>query len=396
MLEADSDAPPQSTTDESERSGDEDIDAILNAESKLIDQDVELKDFLADWLTKEDVSGAAADRLIQGLKALRHQGPTFTCLPNCSRTLLKTPRKVSVIPMACGGVYYHFGLEKGIQHQLGRRLLNKIPSIVRRRVNTDGLPLSKSSLSHFHPVLFLIEGEQTPFPVGIYHGPGSANEFLGMFVEEASSLEINGITHRGLVLGFQILNFNLDAVDRSFICGIVGHSGYYSCPKCVTEAFYYIKPGRQKGRVTYPDMDAALRTHQTFVDREQLDHHVRLSVLEDLSIDMVRDFPIDYQHLVCLGVMRKLLKTWVKRSTSVHLISKENVEEISRRLISIRNSVPSEFVRQPRSLFDLPRWKATECRQFLLYWGPVVLKDLLPAPLYNHFLCLHLAMKILV
>jgi hypothetical protein len=155
LLESDSDAPPQSTTGESEQSGDEgidledwdDIDAILNAETKPIDQDVELKEFLADWLTKEDVSGADADRLIKGLNAIRHQGPIFTCLPNCSRTLLKTPRKVSVIPMAGGGVYYHFGLEKGIQHQLWRRLLKKIPSVVRGRVNTDGLPLSKISLS---------------------------------------------------------------------------------------------------------------------------------------------------------------------------------------------------------------------------------------------------------
>ena len=62
-------------------------------------------------------------------------------------------------------------------------------SVVRGCVNTDGSPLSKSCLSHFHPIMFLIEGEQTPFPVGIYHGhqkPGSANELLGMFVEEAS------------------------------------------------------------------------------------------------------------------------------------------------------------------------------------------------------------------
>lgn len=64
LLESDSDAPPQSTTDESGRSCDEDIDledwddidAILNAEAKPIDQDVELKEFLADWLTKEDVN----------------------------------------------------------------------------------------------------------------------------------------------------------------------------------------------------------------------------------------------------------------------------------------------------------------------------------------------------
>ena len=404
-LDSDFDAPPLST-DESEQSCGEDIEledwddlnAFLNGRSD-VDQDVELKTFLADWITKENISGAAADRLLKGLKALPHQGPTFACLPNSARSLLKTPRKVTVIPMAVGGVYYHFGLERGIQHQLGLRQLSKIPSVVRGRVNTDGLPLSKSSRSHFHPILFLLEGEQTPFPVGIYHGsqkPASANEFLKMFVEDARLLQTNGIIHRGLVLEFKIMNFNLDAVDRSFICGIVGHTGYYSCPKCITDGHYYRKPGRRKGRVTNPDMEAALRTHQTFIDREHPEHHVRRTILEDLTIDMVRDFPIDYMHLVCLGVMRKLLKAWVKRATSMHLISQENVAEISRRLLAIRNSVPGEFVRQPRSLIDLPRWKASEYRQFLLYWGPVILKDVLPAPLYNHFLCLHLAMKILV
>lgn len=407
-LDSDSDAAPQSTTDESGGSGDEDfdledwddLDALLNGDQhSTMDQDSELKEFLADWITKENVSGAAADRLVKGFKALQLQGPTFSCLPNCARTLLKTPRKVTVIPMAVGGSYYHFGLEKGIQHQLSRRPLHKIPSVVRGRVNTDGLPLSKSSRSHFHPILFLLEGEQTPFPVGIYHGhekPASSNELLKMFVEDARRLHTDGITHRGMQLEFKIQNFNLDAVDRSFICGIVGHAGYHSCPKCVTAGRYYKKPGCRSGRVTYPDMDAALRTHETFTERDHPDHHVRRTILEDLAIDMVRDFPIDYQHLVCLGVMRKLLKAWVKRATARHLITPENVAEISRRLLAIRNSVPGEFVRQPRSLVDLPRWKATEFRQFLLYWGPVVLKDVLPLPLYNHFLSLHVAMKILV
>ena len=54
-----------------------------------------------------------------------------------------------------------------------------------------------------------------------------------------------------------------------------------------------------------------------------------------------------------------------------------------------------DFARQPRSIKELPRWKATELRQFLLYLGVVVLKPNLPAPFYNNFLCLHVAVKYL-
>jgi len=46
-------------------------------------------------------------------------------------------------------------------------------------------------------------------------------------------------------------------------------------------------------------------------------------------------------------------------------------------------------------LEDYTQWKATEFRQFLLYIGPVILQKELQAEIFNHFVCLHVAVRIL-
>ena len=46
-------------------------------------------------------------------------------------------------------------------------------------------------------------------------------------------------------------------------------------------------------------------------------------------------------------------------------LSQKQVKEISFKLESLTGTVVSEFARQPRSLEELRRWKATEFRQFL-------------------------------
>ena len=65
-------------------------------------------------------------------------------------------------------------------------------------------------------------------------------------------------------------------------------------------------------------------------------------------------------------------------------------------LRSLNGHMPGEFVRQPRSLKDLDRWKATEFRQFLLYSGPVVLRNILSNDAYQHFLALSITLTILL
>jgi hypothetical protein len=58
--------------------------------------------------------------------------------------------------------------------------------------------------------------------------------------------------------------------------------------------------------------------------------------------------------------------------------------------------MPSEFARSPRSLTYLKYWKATEFRQFLLYTGPIVLKNVVSKELYQHFLCLSVGVSVLL
>ncbi|XP_065643787.1 uncharacterized protein LOC136075223 [Hydra vulgaris] len=69
---------------------------------------------------------------------------------------------------------------------------------------------------------------------------------------------------------------------------------------------------------------------------------------------------------------------------------------ISDNLAVICKHIPREFSRKPRSLLEYKKWKATELRQFLLYTGPVVLKNVLKDTVYSNFLDLSVAIRILL
>lgn len=76
-------------------------------------------------------------------------------------------------------------------------------------------------------------------------------------------------------------------------------------------------------------------------------------------------------------------------------LDRRKINNISKKLKTLTYSIPSEFVKKPRSLWDYSHWKATEFRTFLLYAAPVVLKNI-RSDMYQHFLLLHTAMTVLV
>ncbi|CAL1680818.1 unnamed protein product [Lasius platythorax] len=122
----------------------------------------------------------------------------------------------------------------------------------------------------------------------------------------------------------------------------------------------------------------------------QIEHHLDNSPFEELGLGMVAQFPLDYMHMVCLGVVKKLLKLWMEKK----IITPVNLKDLSSNLIALRDYVPGEFARKCRAVDELDRWKATELRHFL-YVGLALLKDILPQRYYVHFAALSCATMIL-
>lgn len=149
------------------------------------------------------------------------------------------------------------------------------------------------------------------------------------------------------------------------------------------------------GRMCFPDTNSKLRTDENFFSRENQEFHLEDSILELIPTGMISQVPLDYMHLCCVGVMKKLLLLWIKGPLNVRIPSLL-VKKISCLLVEQSFNQPKEFQRRVRGLDCLANWKATELRTFLIYVGPIVLKDILHENLYKHFMWFSIAIRILV
>ncbi|CAG9761334.1 unnamed protein product [Ceutorhynchus assimilis] len=360
------------------------------------DADTEFVKSVRGWFLKyrELLSQSAMNELLLILK------PKCKTLPSDSRTFLSTPQSCQFpISVVSPGKYCHFGLKYMLQNILNTKNLlefcedGKTLSLS-LSINIDGLPLSRSSTSQFWPILISIDNENlecpNPFPIGVYHGfkkPESALKYLQEFQIEFKQLE-NGFRFKNIEVKVQISKIIRDAPAKSFILCVKGHTGYFSCTKCVQEGEYI------NGRVTFPDLSAVLRTDDDFKNKTCEDYHRGNSPFDELSVGLVSQVPLDYMHLVCLGVMKRLIIFWVKGNKSVRL-PELKLKTVDENLITLKSSIPKEFCRLPRGLQEVDHFKATEFRQILLYTGPFVLKNNLSKIQYSHFMCLHVAIRIL-
>ncbi|XP_011298410.1 uncharacterized protein [Fopius arisanus] len=347
---------------------------------------------LREWALQSKLSLALLDRL---LLILRKR--LLPDLPKTAKTFLKTnSAKYDIeINEEDASEFVYFGIADPLRQTVNS--VFHIDNTIHLLVNVDGLQLFKSSSQQFWPILCQIFSEENvykPFPVAIYsarHKPTDVHKYLEKFINEVNELQANGLLIDGQMFNICIKSFICDRPARALLKSMKGHGGYWACERCE------VRGERVERRIIYPiDDSAAERTDESFRQQTNAGHHIGESPLLAIQppIDMVSTFVLDFMHLVCLGVMKKLLFYWVNNSSKRRLSYSGKIL-LSDYLVKIQKQIPCEFHRTTRALVEVDRFKAVEFKFILLYAGPVILRNVLNEDLYKHFLLLHTACRIL-
>jgi len=343
---------------------------------------IDLRDKIRSWILHHKVSHNCVNSI---LKIMKSEGLQ---VPSDVRTLMKTPLSHEIFNMD-NGSYIHFGLEKMLTPIL-KKYFNKIDlnNVLKIGINIDGLPISKCSKNQLWPILLSIincnELSDFVIPIGIFQGltkPSSVTEFFHPFLLDISALLESGLCVNDKIFKFEISHIVCDSPAKAFLLNVKGHNGYFGCSSCTQEGRYL------QNRMTFPDIDAPLRSNESFRNRVNEDYHKGDSPLELLPINIVDSVCLDYMHNICLGITKRLVEFWVKGKKDVRL-NEESRKQITVDLLKLRPFVPSEFSRLPRAIEDINYWKATELRSFLLYYGPIILKGKLKKNFFSHFMLL--------
>lgn len=340
---------------------------------------------IRQWALRHNISHAASRDLLMSLKLIG-----VNDLPLDPRTLLQTPRTADIQQMG-SGEFCHFNLRTIIYKQIKKYDIKN--EEINLTINVDGLPIYKSS----NYSLWLLCGyidhtNQTPFVISVYGGltkPDSSNDFLSAFVNNMIDIRDNGIEFNNKLYSVTIKNMIFDSPARSFVLYTKGHTGYYACSKCIVAGRYI------SNKVTFPDTSSELRTDLGFKNRTYPKHHKGKSILENLNIGMVSQVPLDYLHVLLLGVIKRIVFIWIDGPVPFKL-SSSVINRINQRIYLLVKYVPSEFSRKPRKLNEYKRWKGTEFRFFVVYSSLVLLYDLIDKDLVSFMSLLFISIRILL
>lgn len=276
-------------------------DANANTETYIKNNFTKMEDLKTElrlWALRHNINLSAMNDLLHLLAKFG------LSLPLDSRTLLHTPREVSVFSNVSPGEYFHNGILTPIKRRL--EILNFKPNDFQEinfLINIDGLPISKSTTDCLWPIQIKIpELSNFIYFAGIYYGiqkPKSFNVFLAQFTEEMQGILENGILFQEKVIPVKIKGFVCDAPAKAEIAYIKPFNAYYGCPICIVE-------GKFKRILVFNELSERLRTNESFRLCHQIEHHKEEhSILGKLPVDMVEGFLLDSMHVIYLGVTKK-------------------------------------------------------------------------------------------
>lgn len=129
------------------------------------------------------------------------------------------------------------------------------------------------------------------------------NDFLQRCFNEFLELKDNGneVCGKTVMIKLHPVICTCDTPARAFVKCVKLYSGYYGCGKLNV--------------LNLEDGEEKWHTRRLMPHLELMNHLLTLWMMDikledpflEIGAQMVSDFPIDYMHLVCLGVMKRML-----------------------------------------------------------------------------------------
>ena len=169
-----------------------------------------------------------------------------------------------------------------------------------------------------------------------------------------------------------------------------GHAGYHSCPKCFIRGEKSVRTGNV---MVFPhEENLVLRNDENYQDcvlnaviSKKEDRGVNGSTVLSYMVhsSVIRSTSMDSMH-ISLGIVKQLLKLWFDSKFSGESFSLvHNVGEVNKRLRQL--NLPNFVQRLPEDVTKLHFWKASLCRNFLLYIGLVIMKPFMKPEYFKNF-----------
>ena len=357
------------------------------------------ENIIKEWIKDNNPSESSSNDLLRKFSSL------LPGIAKTTSTLLSHTKNVTTTQMG-NGRYSHMNDWKMHVLEYARYVMNiECFAAIDFVINIDGIPFFNDRRRYTgYPILLKVCPKgiciYKIFCCGIYLSEDNVsnkmphiNILLEETIKELKKIISDGFVIDNITIPCKILCVSCDAPARADLKLTVSHNAYNSCERCVQKGSY------SGGHVVLKNLQAPLRTDESFYKRTDPAHHRGevVSVLADLNIGFVSQFPLDYMHLVCIGACKRLLLRWKSgKNKNINLLLKPSMVILREQLSTVPKSIPEEFSRKLSGGFDsISFWKATEFRLFLLYVGIVVAKTL-PYDFYVNFLHLSLALRLLL
>lgn len=241
--------------------------------------------------------------------------------------------------------------------------------------------------------------------VGLYIGKTEPvmNTFLKPFIEQANEVSQHGISWRpdgpdGNLVRSRFLPtcMLVDAKARCNILSMAQFNGYFPCSWCDIRGIYSAGNMRFPSRTVAPLLIPELRTHDGMVamirEAQETGTNVRghkgaPEIMNLLHFQLDKGCVTDDLHPIFEGVVKSHTQNIISIvCVKYRLVQGDVIQAIDTKMKSIRTPSCISRKTQFQSFKEFSRWKGSQSRNWLFYYGPLCLRNVgIPEEYIHHF-----------